>query len=62
MVFAEVSPHACFGQHGPVGQLEGAALERGNNGIAHVADEDRHCWHGDQGPNDEEWFAGVGRW
>ena len=61
MFFAKVSPHTGFGQHGPVGQFEGAALERGDDGIAHVADEDCHGRHGDQGPNDEKWFASVGR-
>ena len=55
-----VAPDALFGQDGEVGEGEGAALEVGDDGVAHVGDEDGHGGHGDEGPHDEEAAARVG--
>jgi len=56
----EGAVEARFGKDGPVGEGEGAALEGGDDGVAHVGDEDRHGGDGDEGPDDEEGLAGVG--
>lgn len=56
----ESAVEAGFGEDGPVGEGEGAALEGGDDGVAHVGDEDRHCGHGDERPDYEEGFSGVG--
>lgn len=60
LALQERAPEAGFGEDGPVGEGEGAALEGGDDGVAHVADEDRHGGDGDEGPDDEEWFPRVG--
>ncbi len=44
--FKEGAPEARFRQDGPIGYSEGAALEAGDDGVAHVWDQDRHCWYG----------------
>ena len=55
-----MSPEAFFGEDGPVCDFEGAAFEGGNDGVAHVGDEDGHGGDGDEGPDYEEGFASVG--
>ena len=56
----KVSPHAGFRQDGPIREFECSALEGRDDRVAHVADEDCHGGHGDEGPDDEEGFACVG--
>lgn len=45
---------------GPVGEGEGAAVDGGDDGAAHLEDEEGRDGDGDEGPQDEEGFAGGG--
>lgn len=45
---------------GPVGEGEGAAVDGGDDGVAHLEDEEGRDGDGEEGPEDEEGFAGGG--
>ena len=60
VAFEEEAEEALFREDGPFGEGEGAALVGGDDGVAHVRDEDRHGGDGDERPDDEEGLAGVG--
>lgn len=59
MLFEQGTPNSSFRQDGPIGEVEGATLEGGNDGVSHVGDQDGHGRHGDKRPDNEEGFSSV---
>ena len=57
-----MAPESGFGEDGPVGKGEGAALEARDDGVAHVRDQDGHGGDGEEGPDNEEGLSGVAGW
>ena len=54
-----MTPESCFGKNSPISKGKSASLEARDDGVAHVRDKDGHGGDGEEGPNDEEWLAGI---
>ena len=59
MLFEQGTPKSYLRQNGPIGEVESATFEGGNDGVSHVGDQDRHGRHGNERPDYEEGFSGV---
>ena len=48
------------GEDGNFAEVERGVTDGFDDGVAHVANDNCEGWHGEEGPENEECFAGVG--